>query len=170
MLDPFEAHPPTQAPDVDQFCGFCLRPHSYDGGVALAEPNPITDRAMLRRSLDVRIPILPFYATSPMIQLWWPFVRTDNVLFHITILLSALSLERLKQQDEGRYSKKLLGKCVTRLWNRVQGPELSISDHTIVAIANLATIEMCQKLQQLCVLIPSMNVVALKIFNCTCRD
>ena len=61
MLDPFEAHPPTQAPDVDKLInhrGFCLRPHSYEGGVVLAEPNPITDRTMLRRSLDVRIPIL----------------------------------------------------------------------------------------------------------------
>lgn len=80
-----------------------------------------------------------------MIQLWWPFVRTDNVLFHITLLLSALNLKKLEQQEEGRYSKKLLGECVTLLRSRLQDPDLGTSDHTIVAVANLATIEVSRR-------------------------
>ena len=76
-----------------------------------------------------------------MIELWWPFVRTDNVLFHVTLLLSGRSLERLEKQEEGHYSRKLLGECVTLLRSRLQDPDLGVSDHTIVAVANLATVE-----------------------------
>ena len=76
-----------------------------------------------------------------MIEIWWPFVRTDSVLFHVILLLSALSLESLLYQKDGRYSRQLLGECVSLLSARTLDPVLGLSDQTIVAVANLATVE-----------------------------
>ena len=83
-----------------------------------------------------------------MIQIWWSFVRMDDVLFHIILLLSTLSLERVEQQAEERYSKKLLGECVSPLSNRLQAAGLGISDYTVVAVANVATIEVIKEVSR----------------------
>ncbi|TKA74534.1 hypothetical protein B0A49_02985 [Cryomyces minteri] len=114
MLDPFEAHPPSSIPEVDALV------HHY-----LA--------TFIFRSF-------PFFARSPIVQLWWPYVRTDDVLFHVTLLLSSISLELLHHQQGGRYSNRLLGECISLLKDRVEDPVLGTSDHTIVAVANLANI------------------------------
>ena len=76
-----------------------------------------------------------------MVQLWWPFVRTDDVLFHVTLLLSSLSLERLKGHSTTPHTKQLLAECIRLLSQRVEDPVLGISDQTVVAVANLAAIE-----------------------------
>jgi len=59
MLDPFEAHPPTQAPDVDKLMNHCR--YHFVGAFCkrdtIPKPSLITSCTTLR-SLDVRIPIL----------------------------------------------------------------------------------------------------------------
>ena len=83
----------------------------------------------------------PFFATIAVVDLWWPVVRDDPVLFHVTLLLSCLSLESLQEQKNCLQSKQLLTECISLLSTRVQDPLLGVSDETIVAVANLATIE-----------------------------
>ena len=67
MLDPFEAHPPTQAPGVDRLMNHCrcfAEPDSaYE--LTLAKPILITDRPMVYRSLNVCISILPLLRYQP---------------------------------------------------------------------------------------------------------
>ena len=155
----------SSASDVDKLfshCRYYVKPIS-------TETQLWQGRVMLRRSLNFCILILPLYATSPMNEIRWPSVRADDVLFHVALLLNALSLERLEQQEEGWDSKKVLEECMARLRNRLPDPELGISDHTTVAVANLATIEVCQKFWQcmhLCYLIVlSMDEEILEIIN-----
>ena len=75
-----------------------------------------------------------------MVDLWWPFVQNDAVLFHIVLLLSVLNIEALTNRRESRASKVVLGECVRLLAERLADPVQGLSDQTIVAVANLATI------------------------------
>lgn len=83
----------------------------------------------------------PFYASRPLIELWWPFVREDELLFHVVLLLSSLDRSHLQSDAETVHSRELLGQCLQLLTIRVQDPVASINDHTIVSIACLAAME-----------------------------
>jgi hypothetical protein len=85
-----------------------------------------------------------------MVKLWWPFIQSDSLLFHVALLISSLSLEESKDPKEGNRSTHLLGgwnsrqlqaECIRQLSDRVQDQVLGTSDQTIVAVANLAAIE-----------------------------
>lgn len=85
-----------------------------------------------------------------MVKLWWPFIQSDSLLFHVALLLSSLSLEEAKDPREGNRARHLLGgwnsrqiqaECIRQLSDRVRDQVLGTSDQTIVAVANLAAIE-----------------------------
>ena len=91
-----------------------------------------------------------YFTTCPMVKLWWPFIQSDSLLFHVALLLSSLSLEETKDREEGNRSRHLGGgcnsrqiqaECIRQLSDRVQDHVLGTSDQTIVAVANLAAIE-----------------------------
>jgi hypothetical protein len=85
-----------------------------------------------------------------MVKLWWPFIQSDGLLFHVALLLSSLSLDEAKDPKEGSRARHLLGgkssrqiqaECIRLLSDRVQDRILGTSDQTIVAVANLAAVE-----------------------------
>jgi hypothetical protein len=82
----------------------------------------------------------PFYASKPLIELWWPFVRGDEVLFNVVLLLSGLDRSKLRDYDT-IHTRRLLDQCLSLLRARVQDPIEGINDHTVVAIATLASME-----------------------------
>ena len=83
----------------------------------------------------------PFYASRPLIELWWPFVREDEVLFNVILLLSGLDRDHLQEQHDSVHTREMLDQCLTLLNTRVQDPVASVNDHTLVAIASLAAME-----------------------------
>ncbi|EMC98247.1 hypothetical protein BAUCODRAFT_23055 [Baudoinia panamericana UAMH 10762] len=116
-LDPFEARPATQepAPSVDALLSHYLSNFAY-------------------RSF-------PFYASRPLIELWWPFVRADEVLFHVVLLLSSLDRANLQGSNDSLHTRRLLDQCLTLLNTRVMNPVAGINDHTLVAVSSLAAME-----------------------------
>ena len=76
-----------------------------------------------------------------MVQLWWPFIRTDSVLFHVILQLSASNLETLKNRKAPRLAKLSMAECIRLLRERVQDESLGVSDQTMVAVATLAALE-----------------------------
>jgi hypothetical protein len=83
----------------------------------------------------------PFFNTNTVVQLWWPFIREDPVLFHVVLLLAALSYEQLTPETDSRRSKMLMTESIRLLKDRVLDDTLGTTDQTIVAVANLLTIE-----------------------------
>jgi hypothetical protein len=82
----------------------------------------------------------PFFHTGALVDIWWPFLRTDDGLFHIGLYLSARSLETLQGQPDG--SQSSLAKVeALRLLNSEIERNAHISDQTMVAVANFITIE-----------------------------
>jgi len=115
-LDPFEA-----------------RPRSH-------EPAPSVDALMSHYLTTLAYRSFPFYTSRPLIEIWWPFVRTDDVLFHVVLLLSGLDREHLQQQHDSVHSRQLLDQCLSLLQARILTPE-GVNDGTLVAIASLAAME-----------------------------
>ena len=83
----------------------------------------------------------PFYASKPLIEMWWPFVRSDEMLFNVVLLISGLDRENLQSHHNSIHTRQLLDRCLTLLGTRVQDPVAGVSDHTLVAIATLAAME-----------------------------
>ncbi|KAK1068697.1 hypothetical protein LTR74_005355 [Friedmanniomyces endolithicus] len=115
-LDPFEA-----------------RPRSH-------EPAPSVDALMSHYLTTLAYRSFPFYTSRPLIEIWWPFVRADDVLFHVILLLSGLDREHLQQQHDSVHSRQLLDQCLSLLQARILTPE-GVNDGTLVAIASLAAME-----------------------------
>ena len=82
----------------------------------------------------------PFYASKSLIEVWWPFVRSDEVLFNVVLLLSGLDRVNL-QGHNSIHTRQLMDQCLTLLNARVQDPIAGINDPTMVAIATLANME-----------------------------
>lgn len=135
-IDPFETHPASEvrSPTLDVLMGHYLS------------------------SFAPRI--FPFYASRTLIELWWPFVREDYLLFHVSLLLSCSDLRRLKGEnlpDDVRYqssnsdgwseeqlssaTRLLMQQSITELSARVQDQTHGITNHTLVSIACLAALE-----------------------------
>jgi hypothetical protein len=108
---------------------------------ASLEPAPSVDALMAHYLTNFAFRSFPFYASRPLIELWWPFVREDEVLFHVVLLLSGLDRNSLNDQFDTVHTRQLLDQCLGLLSTRVQDPVASISDHTLVAIASLAAME-----------------------------
>lgn len=73
--------------------------------------------------------------------MWWPFVRGDDVLFHVILLLSSIDRTRMQPQADNAHTRELLDESLGLLNRRVQDPVLGTSDPTMVAIACLAAME-----------------------------
>ena len=82
----------------------------------------------------------PFFHTGALVDLWWPFLRTDDGLFHIGLYLSARNLETLQGQPDGTQSRLAKVEAL-RLLNDTIERSTHISDQTMVAVANFITIE-----------------------------
>lgn len=83
----------------------------------------------------------PDSQTNPRAKYWLPLVWTDNLLFHVMLQQSALSLETLGPGSTDFRSKDLRTECISLLRNRVQDAALSTSDGTISAVALLVALE-----------------------------
>lgn len=121
-LDPFEARPLSR------------------------EPAPSVDALLTHYFSNFAFRSFPFYASRSLVELWWPFVREDEVLFHVVLLLSRLDQQRLLQssgegQYDGVHARQLLDQCLRLLNARVADPVKGVSDGTLVAIASLAAME-----------------------------
>jgi hypothetical protein len=106
-----------------------------------SEPATSIDALMGHYLTNFAFRSFPFYTSRPLIELWWPFVRDDEVLFHVTMLLSGLDRNSLNDDFDTVQTRQLLDQCLSLLNVRVQDPVASINDHTLVAIASLAAME-----------------------------
>jgi hypothetical protein len=150
-MDPFNTHPETKAPDVDVLLSHCKA--SIRFVVCPLWPCGLHTLGCLTNVFfgfaDLSTFILRnflYFTTCPMVKLWWPFIQSDSLLFHVALLLSSLSLEEAKDPKKGNRSRHLLGgwnsrqiqaECIRQLSDRVQDHVLGISDQTIDAVANL---------------------------------
>jgi hypothetical protein len=82
----------------------------------------------------------PFFHTGAIIDLWWPFLRSDDILFHISLYLSAHNLETLQQRAGGYQSRLAKTEALRLLHEAIQEGNLP-SDQTMLAVAHLTTIE-----------------------------
>lgn len=71
---------------------------------------------------------------------WWSLVQTDNLLFHVMLLVSALDLEWHRENPNISYSERYTRECIRLLRDRVQDPVNGASNPTIGAVATLATL------------------------------
>lgn len=91
--------------------------------------------------------MFPFYPApgkNPQTEYYAPIIYSDSVLFHVTLQLSALHLEKAHSKGDVRQSKRLMGDCIRLLRERVQESSdsgVAVSDQTISAVAGLAAIE-----------------------------
>ena len=116
-LDPFEARPASQ------------------------EPAPSIDALMSHYLSDFAFRSFPFYTSRSLVELWWPFVRSDEVLFNVVLLLSGLDRDRLQVQQDSINTQQQRLQCLTLLNARISDPVAGVNDHTLVAIASLAVME-----------------------------
>ncbi len=72
--------------------------------------------------------------------MWWPFVREDQVLFNVILLLSGMDRNQ-EQSYNTNHNRQMLDQCLRLLNNRIVDPVASTNDHTLVAIATLASME-----------------------------
>ena len=105
------------------------------------EPAPSIDALLNHYLSNFAFRSFPFYANRSLIELWWPFVRDDEVLFHVILLISSLDRQHLQLQHDDTQFPQLLGQCLSLLNARVQDPVAGVNDHTLVAIASLASME-----------------------------
>ncbi|KAK5174277.1 uncharacterized protein LTR77_001357 [Saxophila tyrrhenica] len=107
-----------------------------------AEAAPTVDELMHHYLANFAYRSFPFYASKPLIELWWPFVRSDEVLFNVVLLLSGLDRVQLQlQQHNSVHTRQLMDQCLTLLNTRIQDPVAGTNDQTMVAIATLASME-----------------------------
>lgn len=79
--------------------------------------------------------------TNPYALGWWPLVQTDNLLFHMMLLVSAFDLEWQKGKPNTFHSEKYTKECIRLLRDRVEDPVNGASNQTIGAVATLASLE-----------------------------
>ncbi len=152
QMDPFKTHPETRTPDVDVLLSHCRPPFVVSPAIPCGI-RPLEFLTNVLGSTDLSTFVLRnflYFTTCPMVKLWWPFIQSDSLLFHVALLLSSLSLEETKNPKEGNRPRHLLGgwnsrqiqaECIRQLSDRVQDQVLGTSDQTIVAVSNLAAIE-----------------------------
>ncbi|KAK3115752.1 hypothetical protein LTR53_004572 [Teratosphaeriaceae sp. CCFEE 6253] len=131
QAEPLANIPPTVA--SGRLDPFEARPISH-------EPAPSVDALLAHYLTNLAYRSFPFYASRPLIELWWPFVRADAVLFHVVLLLSGLDRDHLQEQHDSVHSRQLLDQCLQLLNARILTPD-GMNDGTIVAIASLAAME-----------------------------
>ncbi|KAI9710308.1 MAG: hypothetical protein M1820_002802 [Bogoriella megaspora] len=83
----------------------------------------------------------PFFNTKNIVDIWWPFLRNDELLFNVVLYLSAESLESLQPGEASSSANVLMTHCIRLLRERVAEPGLGTTNETIVAVANLMAIE-----------------------------
>ncbi|KAF2100214.1 hypothetical protein NA57DRAFT_54312 [Rhizodiscina lignyota] len=121
LLDPFQTHPPTSENNADY-----LLKHYFSTCV---------------------FNMFPFYPApgkNPQTEYYAPIIYSDEVLYHVTLQLSAIHLEKSHAKTDVRQSKRLMSECIRLLRERVQHSSdsgVAVSDQTISAVAGLAAIE-----------------------------
>ncbi|KAK3054213.1 hypothetical protein LTR09_004991 [Extremus antarcticus] len=86
-----------------------------------AEAAPTVDQLMHHYLTNLAYRSFPFYASKPLIELWWPFVRSDEVLFNVVLLLSGHDRIQL-QQDHTIHMREMMDQCLTMLVYKIQSP------------------------------------------------
>jgi hypothetical protein len=95
--------------------------------------------------------MFPFYPTgtiNPHAEFYSPLIYTDTLLYHVTLQLSALHLEKMRGSRDKDQSKRLMGECLRLLRERVEGGgaegnqgNAGVSDETIAGMVGMASIE-----------------------------
>ena len=141
LLDPFQTHPPTSEDNVD-----LLMKHCKCGRVTTARQGG-NKRLTIPDFSTCVFNMFPFYPApgkNPQTEYYAPIIYGDAVLFHVTLQLSALHLEKAHDKSDVRQSKRLMAECIRLLRERVQDSSdsgIAVSDETISAVARLAAIE-----------------------------
>ena len=82
-------------------------------------------------------------AINPITSYWFPWILTDPVLFHATLLKRSRFLDKARGQAESPNSRYLMAESIRLLRERVQDKNIEVADETIAAVVNLAAIEVC---------------------------
>lgn len=127
LLDPFQTYPPTTESDI-------------------------AVNSLLKHYFSTCVfNMFPFYPApgkNPQTEYYAPIIYSDAVLFHVTLQLSAVHLEK-SQNQSGLRSRRLMTECIRLLRERVENGSDSgdaVSDQTISAVAGLAAIEVTKLL------------------------
>ncbi|KAI7493322.1 hypothetical protein KC367_g8643 [Hortaea werneckii] len=73
--------------------------------------------------------------------MWWHFVRADDLLFHVMLLVSSIDQDALRSNSQSIETRQMLDRCFNLLSTHIRDPIASTTDHTLVAIASLAAVE-----------------------------
>lgn len=132
-LDPFQTYPPTSLDGADSLISHC----KFQA--------PDCEVYTYRSDLTVVVhEAFPFFTRDALINLWWPSIGSDQLLFHTTLLLSSLDLEKRSYRKGVDTGWRLaMRECIKLLRERIddQMTNQDISDETIVSVAILAAIE-----------------------------
>ena len=151
-LDPFSTQQPSRIPDVQQLLQHCKRSCTTILNQVLIPIDFIhfEDKA-LPIVMQVGGPPLPkvTFSVSSLecgidmrCQVWWTLISEDRLLFHSTLQLSALDLDRRHGVHNFRQHRIQLGiECVSLLRHRIAEEFDGVSDTTIVATLNLLIVE-----------------------------
>ncbi|KAK4495178.1 hypothetical protein PRZ48_013505 [Zasmidium cellare] len=85
----------------------------------------------------------PLYASKALVDIWWPFVTADELLFHVVMLLSSIDLARTSGTTDDNSEAELFSESLSLLRGRLADPTAttSISNATVAAVALLAALE-----------------------------
>jgi hypothetical protein len=140
LLDPFRTHPIIHDDDVDvdRLMKHCM-PYTE---VSFAHDLLIfvVDFSALVFNM---FPFYPSPGKNPQTEYYAPIIYSDDVLFHVTLQLSALHMEKVQRRTD-LHSKSLMTKCIRLLRERIEKSHesaVAVSDQTISAVAGLAGIE-----------------------------
>lgn len=89
-------------------------------------------------------PWYPAPGKNPQTKYYAPLIYSDPLLFHVTLQLSALHLEKVESRRSFQQSKQLMAECLRLLRQRIETPDvfgMTYSDQTLSAVAGLAAIE-----------------------------
>jgi hypothetical protein len=93
--------------------------------------------------------MFPFYPSAtinPQADFYSPLIYTDALLYHVTLQLSCLHLEKLTRSRKKMQSKTLMGECLRLLREKVEATAFQpggqhVTDETIAGVAGLLGIE-----------------------------
>ncbi|KAI7212082.1 hypothetical protein KC333_g7315 [Hortaea werneckii] len=117
------------------------RPDPFDARAESQAPDYTVDSLMHHYLNNFAARCFPFYATRQLVTMWWHFVRADDLLFHVVLLVSGLDQDALRKTGQSIETRQMLDRCLNLLGAQIRDPIASTTDHTLVAIASLAAVE-----------------------------
>jgi hypothetical protein len=140
LLDPFRTHPTAHHIDVNvdqlmKHCRSCCE-------IKLTQ-HPLTYLVDFSALVFNMFPFYPSPGKNPQTEYYAPIIYSDDVLFHVTLQLSAQHMEKVQRRSD-LHSRSLMTECIRLLRERIERSNetaVAVSDQTISAVAGLAAIE-----------------------------